>query len=70
MCTVRVTNRKYILANKDWMEKTYADVDAVFLTYRLRTKRIVQVVTSNGIHLANCRHVNYVFFGNFEVISC
>ena len=67
MCAALIINRMCILMNKDWTEK--ADADAMFLPFRLRTKLIAQEVTLNGIYLANCKCVNYGFFGNFEVIS-
>ena len=51
-------------ADKDWAMKV--DADAVFLPFRLRTKLIAQEVTSNGIYSANCKCVNYGFFGNLR----
>ena len=56
-----------MLADVGWTVK--ADVDAVFLLSRLRTKLVAQEVTSNGICLENCKYVSYDFFGNLEVIS-
>jgi len=56
------TYKKY-----DWTVKV--DPDAVFLPARLKPRVRWLIRPKNGLLLANCRHVDYGFFGNLEVYS-
>jgi len=51
----------------DWVVKV--DPDAVFIASRLVTRIRMLPRPDNGIFLVNCKHVDYGFFGNLEVLS-